>query len=73
MGEQPYSGNGAKERSINWFQPILVRGVFDEVLTHLVPSLNQLSTMADIIMLTVIDLTYRRVCYITFDAEQLTE
>ena len=73
MSEQPYSGNNAKKRSINWFQPILFRAVFHEVLKHFVSSLNQLSAIADIMMLTVIDLAYRRVFHISWYAEKLTE
>ncbi len=71
--KQPYSGNSAKERSIDRFQPILVRAFFDEVLKHLVTSLNQISANADVVPLTGIDLPYRRVCYITLHAEQLAE
>ena len=73
MSEQPYSGNNAKKRSINWFQPILFRAVFHEVLKHFVSSLNQLSAMAYIMMLAGIDLAHRRVLYISWYAEKLTE
>ena len=73
MSEQPYSGNSAKERCINWFQPVPLRAVFREVLKQFVSSLNQLSAMADIMMLTVIDLTYRRVFYIGWSAQHLCE
>jgi hypothetical protein len=73
MSEQPYSGNSAKKRSIDWFQPILFRAVSDEVLKHLVASLNHLSAMAYIVMLAGIDLAHRRVLYISWYAEKLTE
>ena len=73
MGKQPCSGDSAKEGSINWFQPILFRAGFYEVLKHLVSSLNQLSAMRDIVMLATIDLTYRGVFYFSWYAEKLTE
>ncbi len=73
MGKQPCSGNRAKERSINWFQPILFRAGFHEVSKHLESSLNQLFAIADAILLARIDLTYRRVFYFSRYAKKLTE
>jgi|ERR1022692_772826 hypothetical protein len=73
MSEQPYSGNSAEKRSINGFQPILFRAVFHDVVKHLESSLDQLSAMPDIVMLTGINLTHRRVDYISWHAEELTE
>lgn len=73
MRKQPCSRNSAKEESINRFQPIFVNTGFHEVSKHLVPPLNQLSAISDIIVLTAIDLTYRGVFYIRWYAEKLTE
>jgi hypothetical protein len=73
MGKQPCSGDSPKERSVNWFQPILFKTGFHEVSKHLVSSLNQLSAIPDIIVLAAIDLTYRGVFYLSWYAEKLTE
>jgi len=73
MGKQPYSGDRAKERSINRFQPILFRAGFHEVSKHLVSSLNQLPAITDIIVFTGIDLAYRRVFHVSWYAKKLTE
>jgi len=61
VGDNLTRGNSAKERSINRCQSTPFRAVLNEVLKHLVPSLDQLSALADIIMLTAIGLTYRGV------------
>jgi hypothetical protein len=48
MSEQSCSGNSAEERSVDWFQPVLIGAVFHEVLKHFVSSLNQFSAMVGI-------------------------
>jgi hypothetical protein len=73
VSEQPYSGNSAKKKCVNRFQPILFGGSFHEVLQHLVPSLYQLAALAYVVMLAGIDLAHRRVFYIRWYAEKLTE
>lgn len=73
VAKQPDSGDSAKERSINWFQPVLFSAVFHEIFKNLISSLNQLSAVINIVTLTRIDLTYRRVFYICWYAQKLTE
>ena len=73
MRKQSNSRDRTKERCFNWRQPIFLRTIFYEMFQGLKSSLNQIFAVPDVMMLTRIDLTDRRIAYIGWHTQKLTE
>ncbi len=73
MRKKPDSRDRAEKRSINEFEPVVISAVFYNVSQHTVPSCDQFSAVFHRKFLATIGLTHRRVLYVRWHPEKLTE